>query len=379
MLKFKEIQEKTKKGIADFNPHITTIDRYIIGKFIGTYLVALLLIIGIVIIFDISEKIDDFVDKNAPLKEIIFNYYANFIPYFMNMFSPMFVFITVIFFTSKLAANSEIIAMLAGGISFKRLMYPYFLSSAFIAVFSLLLNLYIIPPCNMGRLGFEAKYIKKPFENTNRNMHYQIKPGTFMYVQSFSTFNNTAYQFTLETIKGHDIISKLSANEAQWDSTKNCWSLKDYYLRQYDGNKESVTIGSQTDTTLSITIDDFYRKKNTVQALGYGRLNKLIKAQKMRGDQMVEYGLIERNTRWAFPFSAFILTLIGVSISSKKRRGGIGMNIGIGIALSFSYILFMRFSQMFVFTGTLPPFFAIWLPNFIFAVIAVFLYRIAPK
>lgn len=371
----KDIEQQLK----EFNWHITTLDRYIIKKFVGTFFVALLLIIGIVIIFDISEKIDDFVDKNAPLKEIIFNYYANFIPYFINVFSPLFVFITVIFFTSKMAANSEIVAILAGGISFKRLMYPYFLSAAFIAIFSLLLNLYVIPPCNKGRLAFEAKYIKKPFENTNRNMHYQINPGTFMYVQSFSTFNNTAYQFTLETIKGHDIISKLSASEAQWDSTKQCWQLRDYFWRKYVGNAEQVKTGKQLDTALVITVEDFYRKKNTVQAVASGQLGKLIKAQKLRGDQMVEYALIERNTRWALPFSAFILTLIGVSLSSKKRRGGIGMNIGIGIALSFSYILFLRFSQMFVFTGALPPFIALWMPNVIFAVIAVFLYRIAPK
>ena len=362
-----------------YNFNITTIDRYIIKKFIGTYIFAILLIIGIVIIFDISEKIDDFVDKNAPLNEIIFSYYANFIPYFMNMFSPMFVFIAVIFFTSKLAANSEIIAMLAGGISFNRLMYPYLLSAFAIALFSLLLGLFVIPPANKGRLEFEQTYIKKKYENKGRNLHYQISPGTFMYVESFATWNNTAYKFTLETVEGHQIKSKLSAQSAQWDTSKGCWNLKNYHLREYHGSSETIKTGESLDTTLVITLDDFYRKKNVVETLNYPQLNELIEIQQMRGDQMVKYALIEKHTRFAMPFSAFILTIMGVSLSSKKRRGGIGLNLGIGIALSFSYILFLRFSQMFVHTGTLPPSLALWLPNIIFAIIAIFLYRIAPK
>lgn len=368
-----------KQQINRFNPSVTTIDRYIIKKFLGTYFVALLLIIGIVIIFDISEKIDDFVDKNAPLNEIIFKYYANFIPYFINMFSPMFVFITVIFFTSKMAANSEIIAILAGGISFKRLLWPYFLTSAFIFIFSLLLNLYVIPPCNKGRIAFEDKYVRRPFENLERNMHYQVEAGTYLYVQSFSTFNNAAYNISLETIDNQTLISKLSAKEAQWDTLNSRWKFNNYVWRTYDNGVETTKAGKSLDTSIAITIKDFYRKKHTVEALSIGALNRLIKAQKLRGDKMVQQSQIEKNTRYALPFAAFILTLIGVSLSSKKRRGGIGMNIGIGIALSFSYILFLRFSQMFVYTGALPPFIALWLPNIIFAVIAIFLYRIAPK
>ena len=363
----------------NYNFNITKIDKYIIRKFIGTYIFAILLIIGIVIIFDISEKIDDFVDKNAPLNEIIFNYYANFVPYYMNMFSPMFVFIAVIFFTSKLAANSEIIAILAGGISFKRMMYPYMLSACAIAVFSLLLNLFVIPSANKGRIEFEQTYIMKRYENTGRNLHYQISPGTFMYMESFSTWNNTGYKFTLESVDGHNLVSKLSAESAQWDSVGGHWKLRNWHLREYVGNSEVIRTGRSMDTTLVITVDDFYRRKKTVETLSYPALNELIATQQMRGDQMVKYALIEKHTRFALPFSAFILTIIGVSLSSQKRRGGIGLNIGIGIALSFSYILFLRFSQMFVHTGTLPPAIALWLPNMLFAVVAVALYRMAPK
>jgi lipopolysaccharide export system permease protein len=372
-------REHIKQSIKDFKPQITTIDRYIIKKFIGTYVVALLLIIGIVIIFDLSEKVDKFVTNQAPLRLIVFQYYANFIPYFVNMFSPMFVFITVIFFTSKMAANTEIIAILAGGISFKRLMWPYFVSATVIVLCSLVLNLYVIPPCNKGRIAFEQKYVKKKYENFSRNVHYQISPGNFLYVQSFAPSNNTAYGFSLETINGHEITSKLSATEAQWDSTFQGWKLKDYILRTFEDGVENVKTGPKLDTVIAVTVEDFYRRKNTVQTLPDGQLRRLIRDQKIRGDKDVMFSLIEQNERWAMPFAAFILTLIGVSLSSVKRRGGIGLNIGIGIALSFSYILFMRFSQMFVYSNTLPPFIAIWMPNVLYLIIAIYLYRIAPK
>ncbi|MFA7116046.1 MAG: LptF/LptG family permease [Bacteroidales bacterium] len=359
---------------------IGKLDKYIIKKFIGTYLVALVLIILIVIIFDISEKIDDFIENEAPLKAIIVDYYANFIPYFVNMFSPLFIFITVIFFTSKLSQNSEIIAILSGGISFQRLMWPYFISAFFIALFSLSLNLFVIPPANAQRLAFEQTYVHGGrYYNTNRNMHYQISPGEFVYVESFSTWNNTAYKFTLENIKESKIVSKLSAEKAKWDSTSQSWQLKNYFLRKYDGDKETITSGNQLDTTISLTANDFYRNEKTVSSLDYFQLKKLISTQRMRGDSMIKFSLIESNTRMAVPFSAFILTLIGVALSSKKKRGGIGINLGVGIGLSFTYILFLRFSQMFVITDTLSPAVAIWLPNMIFAIIAVFLYRIAPK
>ncbi len=358
---------------------LSILDRYIIRKFIGTYLFSILLIIGIVIIFDISEKIDDFVDKNASFNQIVFNYYANFIPYFMNMFSPLFVFIAVIFFTSKLAANSEITAILAGGISFKRLMLPYFVSATFIAIFSLILNLFVIPPANKSRLAFEETYLKGQYFNTNTNIHYQLSPGEYVYMESFNTISKTGVRFTLEKIDGHTMVSKLSAATAVWDSTKQGWTLYDYYIRNIEGDNEKISRGAKIDTVINLTYQDLSMRTNSVESYNYFELNDLINTQKMRGDKMVKYALIEKNTRFAIPFSAFILTIMGVSLSSKRRRGGIGMNIGIGIALSFSYILFLRFSQMFVHAGTLPPWIALWLPNILFALIAWALYRLAPK
>ena len=324
----------------DLKPRI--LDMYIIKKFISTFFVALLLIIGIVIIFDISEKIDDFVSNEAPLTEIIFDYYVNFVPYFMNMFSPLFVFITVIFFTSKMAANSEIVAILSCGISF-----------------------YIRGHGNVI---------------TGRNVHYQISPGEFVFVESFSTWNNTAYRFTLEKIENNKLVSKISAETAVWDSTFSGWRLKKYFIRDYTDNLEDhIRSGRELDTVINLSVSDFYMRKHTVETLSYNKLNELIETQKMRGDANVKLAQIEKHTRFAMPFSAFILTIMGVALSSKKRRGGIGWNIAIGIALAFTYILFLRFSQMFVHTGAMPPGLAMWFPNIVYAFIAGFLYKIAPK
>ena len=356
------------------------IDAYIVSKFITTFFIALLLIIGIVIIFDISEKIDNFVAKEAPLKAIVFDYYLNFIPYFMNMFSPLFVFITVIFFTSKMAADSEIIAILSCGISFHRMMVPYIFSAALIALFSLCLNLFIIPDANKTRLEFENQYVKTRFKSVGRNVHYQISPGEFVFAESFSSWNNTAYRFTLEKIIDNKLVSKISAESAVYHEDTDTWTLKKYFIRDYNEDlTDRIRSGKQIDTTIALSSKDFYLTEKTVETLNYKELNNLIDTQRMRGDANVKFALIEKNTRFALPFSAFILTIMGVALSSKKRRGGIGWNIGIGIALAFTYILFLRFSQMFVHTDTLPPVIALWLPNLVFTIIAGFLYRIAPK
>lgn len=356
------------------------IDLYIIRKFMTTFFLAILFMIVIVIIFDISEKIDNFVSKQAPLKAVVFDYYLNFIPYFMNMFSSLFVFLTVIFFTSKMAQNSEIVAILSGGISFHRLMVPYMFSAGVICALSLFLNLWVIPKANVERLAFENQYVKTRSALASHDVHYQIGPNTFVYVESFSPWNNTAYNFSLEEIKDNRLVKKVEAESAVWDSTLCGWTMKNYFIREFEGEVEDkVKCGERKDTVIALTIDDFYRNKLTVQRLQEDQLNELIKTQEMRGDSNIIYAQIEKHTRWSMPFSAFILTIIGVSLSSKKKRGGIGWNLAIGIGLSFSYILFQRFSQMFVITGSMPPGLAIWIPNMMYAVVAAVLYRIAPK
>ncbi len=356
------------------------IDLYIVGKFISTFFVALILIIGIVIIFDISERIDDFVEKEAPLRAIVFDYYLNFVPYFMNMFSPLFVFITVIFFTSKMAADTEIIAILSCGISFHRMMVQYIFSATLIALLSLVLNLFIIPDASKTRVEFENQYFKNKNKSIGRNVHYQIAPGEFVYAESFSSWNNTAYRFTLEKIEDSKLVSKISAETAVYDTVKQSWRLKKYFIRDFNEDlTDRIRTGKQMDTVLALNVQDFYYNERTVQTLDYFELEDMISTQKMRGDANVKMSLIEKHRRLAIPFSAFILTIMGVALSSKKKRAGIGWNIGIGIALAFTYILFLKFSEMFVHVDALSPGLALWLPNIVFAVVAAFLYRIAPK
>ena len=364
-----------------FKPKI--LDRYIMKRFMATFFIALLLIIVIVIIFDISEKIDDFVKNEVPLKSIIFDYYINFIPYFMNMFSPLFVFITVIFFTSRLAANSEIIAMLSGGESYHRIMVPYLMSAFIIALLSLALNFYVIPKANVTRVEFEQTYIKyskgKGVFN-RRNIHYQIAPGNFVYVESFSTWNNTAYKMTLETVENNKLVSKLSAESAVWDSTMAGWHMRKWMIRDYsEGLQDKVRCGEKLDTVIALTVTDFYRNEKTIEALTIGQLNELIETQKMRGDDNIMYAQIEKQRRMTLPFSAIILTIMGVALTSKKKRGGTGWNIALGIGLAFLYILFLKFSEMFVHTGVMSAAAALWMPNLVYTIIAAILYKLAPK
>ena len=359
---------------------IRILDRYIAKKFITTFFLSLLLIIVIVIIFDLSEKIDDFVKGEAPLKEIIFDYYCNYLPYLVNMFASLFVFITVIFFTSRMASNSEIIAILSSGISFHRMMVPYLASAALIALLSLGLSLYVIPNSNATRIEFEAKYFKKHNTFNLHNVHYQISPGQFVYIESFSRWNNTAYKFTVEDMDGHRLSRKVSAESAVWDTTMDGWHLRKVFIRDYTtGLKDNVVYKEEVDTVLALKLKDLFNNEKTVETLPIGQLNELIDRQKLRGDANVMFASIEKQRRLTMPFSALILTIIGVSLSARKRRGGIGWNIGIGIALAFSYIFFLRISEMFVYTDTLPPAIALWLPNVLFTVVAYFLYRRACK
>ena len=356
------------------------IDWYISKKFIMTFFLSLLLIIIIVIIFDLSEKIDYFVKNDAPLKAIIFDYYCNYIPYLVNMFASLFVFITVIFFTSRMAANSEIIAILSCGVSFHRMIVPFLASAALIALLSLGLTFFVIPHANATRVEFEAKYIKRHNTYNLRDLHYQISPGQFVYIESFSRWNNTAYKFTIEDMDGHRLTRKVSAETAVWDSTMAGWHLNKVFIRDYtSGLKDNVSFKEQQDTVIALQIKDLFNNEKTVETLNIRELNDLIATQKMRGDANVMYAAIERQRRLTMPFSALILTIIGVSLSARKRRGGIGWNIAIGIALAFSYIFFLRMSEMFVYTDTLPPGIALWLPNLLYMIIAYFLYKRACK
>jgi len=355
------------------------IDIYIIKKFLGTYFFAILIIISIAVVFDVSEKVEDFIEKSAPFKAIVFDYYMNFIPYFANLFSSLFTFIAVIFFTSKMAYNTEIIAILSSGVSFRRMMYPYFISALVIALLSFVLMAYVIPPANATRKDFEYKYIRNPIRNTDKDIHRQIEPGLFIYMKSYNTSNDIGYKFSMERFENGTLKSKLISDYVKWDSTIAKWTIRNYYIRDIDSLSEKITTGAKIDTALNMFPEEFKRMKNFTETMNLPQLNTYIDQQYMQGADNVVELLIDKYQRFAYPFSTFILTLIGVSLSSRKVRGGMGMHIAFGLLLSFSYILFMRFTMMFAISGSMNPLFAVWLPNVIYAIISVFLYRLAPK
>lgn len=357
---------------------IHKLDWYIIKKFIGTYFFSIGLIISIAVVFDYAEKMDDFYENNAPMYDIVFRYYLNFIPYFANLFSSLFIFISVIFFTSKMAYNTEIVAILSSGVSFKRLLWPYFLASAFLAILSFLLSGYIIPPANKNRLDFHWQYIKKSYVSNADNLHRQIEPGVFIYLANYNSYSDIAQNFTIEKFEEGRLKSKLICDYAKWDTATSKWTLRDYYIRTFNSGEEIISSGNSIDTTINVKPEDFKLRNNGVQALNNSELNDFIADQKMQGATVEEFE-VELYSRYAYPFSTFILTLIGVSLSSRKTRGGMGLNIGMGMLLSFSYILFMRFTTMFAVGGAIPPIFAVWVPNILFTVIGIILYRKAPK
>jgi lipopolysaccharide export system permease protein len=360
---------------------IKLIDRYIIRKFLGTFFFSLVLILTIAVVFDFAEKIDNFMERNAPAHAIIFDYYMNFIPYFATLFAPLFVFIAVIFFTSKLAINTEIIAILNSGMSFRRMLWPYFLSAVVIAVFTFSLTNFVIPKSNLKRIDFEDKYYRPSSRKVPvENIHRLVSKNVFMYMGNYNPLGMRGQNFTIEQFNDSGrLVSKLSAQTVVYDTTANKWTAINYYIRKIEGNDEIITKGDKIDTALVIRPVDLSRDPGFVGTMTYKELNDYIGQLRLQGSEELKLFLIEKHRRFANPFAVFILTLIGVSLSSRKIRGGIGMNIGIGLTLSFSYILFLQFASQFSLKGNLGPMLAMWIPNIIYMGIGLILYRLAPK
>ncbi|NDW17591.1 YjgP/YjgQ family permease [Dysgonomonas sp. 216] len=357
---------------------ISILDKYIMKKFLGTYLFSILLIISISVVFDLNEQSDKFIKNDAPWQAIVFKYYLNFIPYYANLFSALFVFIAVIFFTSKLADNSEIIAMLSTGMSFKRLMKPYMLSAGIIAIVSFILTSFIIPPANVIRIDFQNKYIKNKKTDYADRIQLQVEPGVILYIGSFSDKDKKGSNVSLDKFEGKELVSRLTAKRIQYDSAYQ-WTLHDYSIRTFDGRREYITVGDKIDTTLTIMPRDFLISVNDFEQMPTPRLYNYVERQKDRGIGQIQSFEIEFHKRFASIASAFILTIIGASLSSRKVKGGMGLNIGIGLLLSVSYILFMTISSTFAVSGMVSPFIAAWIPNVVFALIAAYLYTKAPN
>ncbi|MBN1118314.1 MAG: LptF/LptG family permease [Bacteroidales bacterium] len=361
-------------------PGLCKIDIYIIRKFLGTFFFAIAMIMFITIVFDLSEKLDEFMENEAPPKVIMFDYFLNFIPYFAALIAPLFTFIAVIFFTSRMAYNTEIIAILSSGVSFRRLMVPYLIASTIIVVLNIYMNNNVIPKANDERFQFEEKYYhtsSKTFKD--RNVHKQVDPGVYVYLESYSTANDYGRKFSMEKFENGKLVSKLMAQDVRWDTATDKWKIRNYMIRNFTEDGEVIETGRAIDTTINLDPEEFKMRDNAIEAMDKETLNKYISTQLLQGSSHVNTLLIEKYRRTAVPFSTFILTLIGVSVSSRKVRGGIGMHIAIGLLLSTSYILFMKFSSEFAISGSLSPLVASWIPNVLYSVIAVILYRLAPK
>ena len=357
---------------------LTILDRYIIKKFLGTFVFSIALIISISVVFDINEKIDKFITNNASLHEIVFDYYLNFIPYYANLFSPLFVFIAVIFFTSKLASNSEIIAILSNGISFKRLLKPYMISATIIAIVTFIFGSFIIPPSNVKRVQFEDTYVRKKSVDYASKIQLQAAPGVIAYFGSYDNSTKTGYSFSLDKFNNNHLESRLTANKIEYDSAYQ-WTIKNYQIRDFQGLEETITSGTSIDTTLYITPRDFLISETDHQLMTTPNLSKYIKSQRQRGIGNIQAFDIEYHSRFASIMSAFILTIIGAALSARKVKGGMGLNIGIGLALSMGYILFMTISATFAVSGLVSPIIAAWIPNVVFSIIALFIYTKAPN
>lgn len=355
---------------------VKILDLYIIGKFLGTYIFAIALILAITIMFDINEKLDSFL--KAPLKATVFDYFLNFLPYFANQFSPLFTFIAVIFFTSKMADNSEIIAILSSGVSYRRFMRPYLISAFIIAAASYVLSAYIIPPANVARINYTNTYVKNKRVDSGNNIMLQVAPGEVAFISRYDNTTKTGYRFSLESFKDKALTSRLTAYTVRYD-TLHMWQVRDYMIRDFRDGREYITKGNVLDTIIPIEPRDFLISKNDHETLTTPQLQEYISRQKERGVANIKSFEIENHRRYAMCAAAFILTVIGMSLSSRKVKGGMGINIGIGLVLSFSYILFMTVTSTFAVSGYTSPMVAMWIPNIIYLVIAVIVYRNASR
>lgn len=362
--------------------YVKRMDWYIIKKFIGTYIYSIILIISISIVFDVNENLAKFTTYHAPLRAIVFDYYANFIPYFANLFSPLFVFIAVIFFTSKLAGNSEIIAMLACGMSFKRLLRPYLISAALIAILNFFLGAYIIPKGTVVRHDFESLYKNNKKNTTATNIQLMVDRGVVAYISQYDDIRKTGYGFSLYKFEKKKLVSHMTASIIQYDTISDSryhWKARSYKIRELKGMREQIISGPEIDTLIQMEPMDLIFSKGQQETFTSPELKRYISKQQERGSGNVVQYEVEYYKRIASSFASFILTIIGVSLSSRKRKGGMGLYLGIGLALSFSYILLQTISATFAINADTPPMLAAWIPNILYAIIAYFCYRQAPN
>lgn len=355
------------------------LDRYLIKNFLITYVFVAFVIVLIICMIDYTEKVDDFLDKKAPLKEIVIDYYFNLIPYWINYISPLMVFIATVFFTSRIAARTEIIAMLSSGISFGPMLLPYMVGASVLGALTFLQVGWILPLANKIRNNFEKTYVKNEFYFSGRNVHITIAPDVYAYLESYNTSTKTGNKFTMETINGNKLVQKFSAEKIVWQPKKGKWTLQNYQVRTLDSLGEKIKTGAEIDTTINLAPSDFESDYNLFETFTLPELNAYIDLLKSRGADGLEVYLIEKYIRFTQPFAILILTAIGVIVSARKSRKGVGWQIALGFMLAFIYILFFLLSKGVAEAGTINTLVAVWLPNIVFSFIGVILYKTLPR
>ncbi|HAR19826.1 MAG TPA: permease [Cytophagales bacterium] len=355
------------------------LDRYIIKKLLTTYLFVVLVLLSIISVIDYTEKNEDFIKQNLPFQKIFTEYFLNFLPYMANMLSPLTIFIASVFVTARLASHTEIIAMLSGGISFRRLLWPYFLGSSVVAIFIFGMIGWVVPRANKVRVAFENQYIKEQFYFNKRHVHMKIAPELYMYMESYNNISRTGYQFTLEQVVDKELKKKIKTGRVSWNEQKQCWTLDSYTLREFRNGREYITYGQSMDTVLNITPKDFESNYLLYETFTLSELDEYIALLQLRGVENVEAYYVEKYERYAYPFAIIILTLMGAIVASRKTRGGAAYQIASGFVLAFIYILFVILSRTIAGSGGLSPMLAAWLPNMTFSVVALVLYWRVPK
>ncbi|RMA56250.1 LptF/LptG family permease [Ulvibacter antarcticus] len=358
---------------------LSILDRYILKKYLGTFGLLLLLFIPIGITVHLSEKIDKILENEVPLTEVIF-YFLDFTIYFANLLFPLFLFLSVIWFTSKLATNTEVIAFLSSGVSYYRFLRPYMIGATIVCVGAFFMGTYLAPSASKGFNEFHYQYLKKGKRDRDQtNVYRQINDNDYIYVSYFNVAEKSGSNFTLEHFEGNKMTYKLAAKRIRYNDKDSTYTLINYTKRIVGENDDIIESAAKIDTTFSFELEDLTPVEYIAETLNLPELNKFIKREKERGSSYINRYEVVRNKRWSLPVSAYILTIIAVAVSSVKRRGGMGVNLAIGIAIGMVYIFFDKIFGTMAEQSDFSPFVATWFPNIIFGILAIYLLRNAKR
>lgn len=373
------------------------LDKYILKTLLSTFFFVVLILLAVITVIDLTEKMDKFAKAGVTSGQIT-SYYLDYISWIASFITPITMFIATVYVCARMAGHTEVVAILSSGVSFRRFLLPFLAGAALIGSVSFFLNGWIIPDSNKSRLEFEVQHIKSKYYFDKRNIHIQVAPEVYLYLQSYNNNSNTGYHFSLERFRDNRLIEKLTASRIEWDSTKQKWTLRDYKIRKIDRvfettsqpetkfadpkmalSRDSLLSGSSLDTALVIHPKEFESDYRKYDGMTMDELNDYIRTLKARGTTGVEVYEVEKYTRYSAPFTILILVFMGVIVSSRKSRGGTGVQIALGFVLSFIFILFFTLFRTFAEAGSMPPQISVWIPNIIFGIISLAMYKYVPR